>query len=504
MRDAAVFWAAWCVALLVGSGQAWAGPLEVFGTGGEASAQGSAQGARPEGSMAVAINPGALALQERSLSVGMIAAFTQAEILLHARPPGYDVPDLGSDSPALPSSRTPRARQDTTSVSPLYGITVGGVTGLGFERVRFGATAFLPAGELLALDSHFVDERERFSSNRLYFELLDRRLRRMDLQFGAGWRLLDWLGVGMGMTMVPGAALANDVYLQDPTNQADIDLNLKTSTDFTWGWSAGATIEVARWLAIGLTYKSDVAVRVSGANRIYVLGAEGDEGGYVIQRFDLVPSYSPALATLGLASTLGRWSLSLDGQWTQWSRYRDTHNEDAGFDDTLSWRLGAQVRLSERMTGNMGLSWAPSPVPEQTGRSNYVDNDRLVLSAGTGHEVDLGGKPARVSWFMQLHALRTRHTTKATQQAYPECAPGVRALCDEVPDDTTDGRTGVPYEEARGLQTGNPGFPGFSSGGWMGVLGVAVTFARDRSTRVQPTLLDTDNQDNAPARKEAR
>ena len=46
-------------------------------------------------------------------------------------------------------------------------------------------------------------------------------------------------------------------------------------------------------------------------------------------------------------------------------------------------------------------------------------------------------------------------------QNYPQL------VVDEVPDDAVDGQLGDPIPNRAGLQTNNPGFPGFSSGGWI-------------------------------------
>jgi hypothetical protein len=47
------------------------------------------------------------------------------------------------------------------------------------------------------------------------------------------------------------------------------------------------------------------------------------------------------------------------------------------------------------------------------------------------------------------------------------------ALCDEVPDSDVDTPV-LDAEDTQGLQTGNPGVPGFSSGGYMLSAGVDV------------------------------
>jgi len=112
----------------------------------------------------------------------------------------------------------------------------------------------------------------------------------------------------------------------------------------------------------------------------------------------------------------------------------------------------------------------PSPVPDQSGRTNYVDNDRGMASVGASYKFDALGQPMQVDWALQLQMLLTRETHKTIRADYPDCAEGVDALCDEVPDDTAHPRTGQPFDEAQGMQTGNPGFPGFTSGGWMGAV----------------------------------
>jgi len=49
-------------------------------------------------------------------------------------------------------------------------------------------------------------------------------------------------------------------------------------------------------------------------------------------------------------------------------------------------------------------------------------------------------------------------------------ADGEPSVVDEVPDDAVVG--GAPLPGREGLQTNNPGWPGFSSAGW--VLGMAI------------------------------
>jgi hypothetical protein len=67
---------------------------------------------------------------------------------------------------------------------------------------------------------------------------------------------------------------------------------------------------------------------------------------------------------------------------------------------------------------------------------------------------------------MQAHRLVPRHQTKArtpTRADGANLAP--ERVKDELPDDAQ--LSGNPVASAPGLQTNNPGWPGFASGGWI-------------------------------------
>jgi hypothetical protein len=51
-------------------------------------------------------------------------------------------------------------------------------------------------------------------------------------------------------------------------------------------------------------------------------------------------------------------------------------------------------------------------------------------------------------------------------------------VIDEYPDSATVIRTGLPATDTAGLQTNNPGYPGFDSRGYMLGLGVCLRIAR--------------------------
>jgi len=188
--------------------------------------------------------------------------------------------------------------------------------------------------------------------------------------------------------------------------------------------------------------------------------------------FDYVP-YRLSVGVEGDVLTRGRYTMSVAGsiKYAFWGDYEDrqgTKPSDYGdafaWTDTMSGALG--VRHAYRcVRGFVDGVYVPSPVPEQTGRSNYVDNARVGLSFGADVEVRIGRTRLRPGVQGFVHRLVPRHHRKDD-----------RLVRDELPDDAVLGTTHDPISGASGLQTNNPGWPGFASAGWLwgGALTISV------------------------------
>jgi long-chain fatty acid transport protein len=170
------------------------------------------------------------------------------------------------------------------------------------------------------------------------------------------------------------------------------------------------------------------------------LGAEGD----VLSR---------GAYTMGVAASM---------KYAFWSSYQDRHGDspavygaDLAWKDTVTVALGVR-HAYRRVRGFMDLVYAPSPVPDQVGRSNYVDNDRVGMVLGGDVDLDLGVAKLRPGVQLFAHRLIPRHVTKDDAR-----------IRDELPDDSVFASTHDPVPGARGLQTNNPGWPGFASAGWL-------------------------------------
>jgi hypothetical protein len=158
--------------------------------------------------------------------------------------------------------------------------------------------------------------------------------------------------------------------------------------------------------------------------------------------------------------------VAASGVLALWSRYLDRHGErpaDAyGWFNTVTGVVGVRYHQGPGRAF-VDATFSPSPVPDQSGRTNYVDSDRAGGAAGCDWRVSVLGGSLRAGVQVQAHRLLARETRKLMPPAGTAGAPPL--VVDEVPDEAVV--AGQPLAGREGLQTNNPGWPGFSSAGWI-------------------------------------
>ena len=167
----------------------------------------------------------------------------------------------------------------------------------------------------------------------------------------------------------------------------------------------------------------------------------------------------------------GKDTVTLAGSalYGRWSDYVDRHGDRPlpayPWQDTITGAGG--VRYAHGPVGTfLDLQYKPTPVPFQTGRSNYVDNDRLGAAVGADYTFPVLDTPMHLGAELQTHYLLPRHQSKLKPPDAPDGRVHTPALVrDEVPDDAVV--IDEPLAGRSGLQTNNPGFPGFGSSGFI-------------------------------------
>ena len=93
-----------------------------------------------------------------------------------------------------------------------------------------------------------------------------------------------------------------------------------------------------------------------------------------------------------------------------------------------------------------------------------MDNDRLGASASLDYTIPIGDTKLKIGGQLQGFLLLERFQLKTPTPTSPDGVNRSPTLVkDEVPDDAHLGAK--PFEGSTGLQTNNPGFPGFASKG---------------------------------------
>ncbi len=444
------------VVLLVCMQQVLGTPLDHFGLSVDQQSTAGGTVASASGVMDVLSNPALIALNRSHVSIGLTTVFDRTAILLMPRPTGYD--------PGTYHTRL-NTRGDTVGRRANV-MTIGAQFVLLPRRVFAGLIAVLPADGLARIQSSFADESEQYFSNQLKFARFGRRLTSEVFGGGIAYRFSDRLSFGVASLVMPQVESRNDVYTPNAVEPSSALINLNTQTTTAIGVVVGFQYRPIRSLRFGLSFRDEITARVKGQNVIQINGAESEPP--FDQSFEIVPDSLPVKLSTGI-----RWEWPtgsfLDGgaSFVAWGSLADEHGRLMGMSDVVEANIGGGISFDD---GNnevrFGLGWRPSPTPAQTGRTNYVDNDRVVVAGGSTHRFKVGAKSVRVGLSVQVQSLLSERTYKDQPDVLETCGFGVGALCDEVPNQI-------------GLQTGNPRFPGFAHGGHLLTVGLDAQWYYD-------------------------
>jgi len=455
-----------------------ASPLDLYGLGSRTIGMGGAGTAAARDYSVLFYNPGRIGFVRPGLGVHFIATIDDVSITRRDRPAGYDVPEdvyraLPIDPSAtkmtvryLPTSETP-PRRNTTDDPNYFGLTGGVTHNFGLRWFALGVAFSLPLLQLASADFHFVDEREQFFTNRLYFQLLNRRASRPAFLFGLGFRPLDWFGFGATVEVFGNIEADTRMFVPDALDQKNIHFLVAADVKYDAAATVGLQFEPVEWVGIGITFRDRSWFNASIDNRLQFWNFELYEGEPItVQKFRYAYSFSPRKLAGGLRFDIDQWTLSAEAAWLLWSEFNaevDT-GDDSSFRDVITARAGVEWRALNWLDVRLGGAWVPSPVGRQDGRTNYVDNDRVEATTGFSFYLPWV-EDLSIDVHAQFLVLLARDQGKSKNSD----------IVDEFPD-ARDIKTDQPLESSLGLQTNNPGWPGYHSEGFITSLGLGVTY----------------------------
>jgi hypothetical protein len=497
------------IALLVSSltgdpGSARGGtPLRWFGNDARSAAMGGSGVALAKSGLGdLMLNPALMSFGEGGLWLGFSAAFNWMHIDPMAKDPAYDVLDSiyesnpvewTADRP-VPTHLLTNQRRSTSDLPPTWLLSAGAVGSFLHEGLMIGVGLSLPVPSLLNYTSWYNDEREQHFSNRLHFE----RFGEFDGVFaiypGLSFAPLEWLSFGFTLQLDLMLGLDAGLYLPEGTEWEYAYVDTAAEVMPILRPIAGVAFRTPVGLSFGLVYRHesyadidvDIDLRIWNGERPIPDTDQLQTNFEQDHRFIL--GYKPIEIGAAAGYEYGPFSVEVGANVEIWSRYLDRHGNDWShatwdptddidqpgwdsdwrdpeFENVVCVRGGAELWVAEWAAIRAGMGYFPSPMPSQTGRYNYVDNDLFLYSVGGGFRFDVLGKVLTADLAAQLWHMKELTVIKNN------FVKEEGGILDEVPDDVTD-YNGDPLEGSDGFQINNPGFPGYKLGGV--VLNVAL------------------------------
>ena len=454
----------------------------------------------PAGSGAAYFNPALLTDAPAGVTVGFVVLKQRIGIELDGRPgTQFAIPDGfvnaghadGSrfDSYAIPTNdlqygRMKEARRDGFRARPRQGAgsghdtqtyeAFGLVVKLFEHRLALGMHTLIPNGNFTKLKAFWNDEREQYFSNSLHPELYADRMTALSLALGAGVKISDRFSLGIGTTFSLAASVVAPTYVVDTGNLGKILIDMNASVNIGVSPHFGVSYRFGDRLLVSATVHTPQKVKL-GTGFTFLLSNGVEQSSGVTFVMDYAPWRIGAGATYDIVqSEATTFALAASALYATWSDYLDRHGSAPSpgyaWSDTLSASAGFRLRVGA-VTTSLDGSYVPTPVPLQTGRSNYVDNDRIAGSLGAEYRFALLGTQMKIGAQVQVQRMLPRYQRKLPTPTQPDGAVlAPERVKDELPDDAQ--LSGDPVPAAQGLQTNNPGWPGFASGGF--ILGAAL------------------------------
>ena len=410
-------------------------------------------------------------------TIGLFLFSEQSNIQLMDRPAGVDISTAIYE--AAVDGKTPKHRplptdqlaarpslNEVSTAEPF--IDLGLVTRMIDDKLVFGFLARIPAAQFQSLDSFFADEREQYFSNTLHPALRGDRLRMISLALSLGGKVTDWLSLGAGLSLSLNTTAKSKVFLPDATDQERVIVNSSLEVNADMAPHVSLLLTPAETWSFTLGFKGASGQDVDTQNEL-LFWSFGEPRN---QQFTLSTGYQPSSIFIGadlIAWQCGDESVRVGAEavWEHWASYKNRHGENPldTWRDTVAVALGTRYS-SGRMHFSADARYQPSPVPDQRGRENYVDNDRIAIGTGFEAELNVFGVKLYGGVHMQGQVLVPRETIKDLNAPNP--------VIDEFPDNARNLFTDEPMEDGKGLQTNNPGYPGFTSGGFLFGAGVTL------------------------------
>jgi long-chain fatty acid transport protein len=270
------------------------------------------------------------------------------------------------------------------------------------DRVGFGLSFYTNATKVLDVRIPYGFKPQ--------FVLLNGQTNMLVIQPGLGIRILDGLRVGAAADIF--ADVGGNLEIPTGVRGADgvdeartvIDQEVQPIIRATAGLQVDGDLfsETISGFSFGFTWRDSFSIPLQIPVTVLL--------GPIPLNIDVTSSllWTPMQMVFGLSYRTPSLVIASDVSWNRWSGYepptlelaldiaipvvpidlKDAVNPDPGTRDTWTPRVGAEWRFLDREAAALflrgGYAYDPTPFPEQTGLTNFLDSNRHIFSAGVG------------------------------------------------------------------------------------------------------------------------
>ncbi len=313
------------------------------------------------------------------------------------------------------------------------------------RRVRVGVALDLPAQYVLQVN---IPERVDQPGSPIY----DSRPNRVSALGAMAIDVFKQVKIGGGVNVTPSLTTPTTVTLvpgRTTTIQNDVVIDLDRTMPLAASPFLGVRAQPLSFLGLSMVYRGVAVSHVGGNETVTASPIVANTA------VDYLIFWDPAEVVGGVALGPFRgFSLSIDATYSAWSAFRSGFDQPVApaFNDTLSLAGGVEWTTLPWLTLRGGGGYEPSPIPTQTGDTNYLGAGTTVLALGAGVDLRrLCKAPLLVDFHMRGRLGALESATKN-------------------PTSLTDADGATP-----GQQINNFGFPGFTSRSSLYQAGLTLT-----------------------------
>ena len=266
-----------------------------------------------------------------------------------------------------------------------FNVYIGGPVQEG-SRIALGLGIYTPAGAGLTWDGNWIGK----------YLVQSITLQAVCFQPTISYRVSDFLSVGAGFVYGTGTLDFSQAMPVHGTNGPGYpdegEAQLHGSANGI-GFNAGAQMKFSDNLQVGITYRSQINMDVSGGSANFSVPASLRDS-FPNTRFDSrLPL--PQVASIGVGYRIDNWTLQLDINYTGWNSFDslrfDFYNhtsvlknqhEPRHYHNTWTPRIGANYKVSKVVSLMAGAAYDATPIPNGFVSPDLPDQDRIVLTCG--------------------------------------------------------------------------------------------------------------------------